>query len=175
VDLFLAAVGRGFSSSNVIGLIGVAVTVVGFCLALYQLKKTKGAAVAAQEAVESSERNLLRNQLLIVLPQFTTLAVDLDYAAEENDRKFAMRTLVSISRLSAEAAGLLTLLDDVDATVIERLKDFSRSASVCKADILARSAARVSNRTGGVRQEMAELLTEMGGLTSTISVTTGGR
>src|SRR5580692_8265065 len=90
-----------------IGLAGLVVSVVGFGVAIWQLIRTANASVATLNAVERTEKRMALNHLLVLLPQFRLLENDLDYAAQEDDRSLARRSLVSYAHFAAEVATIL--------------------------------------------------------------------
>ncbi|HEY5111465.1 MAG TPA: hypothetical protein VII67_03945 [Acidimicrobiales bacterium] len=159
--------------SDTLALIGILVSAIGFAIAIGQIRKTKAAAIAAKEAVELTERTLVKNRLLTVIPQFTPLNVDLEDSAVRSERSLAIRTLLSLSRLSSQTSALVDLgIDDGQLLVIS-LQSFSQQAATVKGYLVNHSTANVSRQTEAVRESLSNLILEMSRLEITMSVKSG--
>jgi hypothetical protein len=155
-----------WTRSNWLDLLELALTVIGFGLAIWQLLRTARATEATRDAVRRTEKRMAKNHLLVLLPQFRILEHDLDAAAEDNDRKLAIRTLVAYNQIAGEVAGLLDGQDDIDQDLAKWLHNAATSASRAKADMINNPKKQAKTATRVFRQELAVLSTQIVGLAS---------
>lgn len=66
--------------SDWLGIVGLVLTIGGFAVTLIQLARTKTAADAATEALRSTVSCMSTNHLLVLLPQFRMIDIDMDTA-----------------------------------------------------------------------------------------------
>jgi hypothetical protein len=133
-----------------IALAELVVAIVGFGLAIWQLRRSADASVATKEAIERTARRMSLNHLLVLLPQLRSIEGDLDAAAATDDRPLAIRSLVSYSHTANAVASLLAGDGDLsDPALIVRLRDSAKSASVAKAALVtgSRQAVKVVVKT----------------------------
>lgn len=129
-----------------IGLVGLVVSVVGFWLAIVQLRRTAKATKATADGISQTLHRMNVNHMLVLLPQLRLIESDLDQAAEEEDRRLAQRTLVSYSHTASQVAMLLEGSESPgDSQLIEKLRGSARRASQAKAALV--SSNRVSVKT----------------------------
>lgn len=156
-----------------VGVAGLVVTVVGFAITIWQLVRTARASEATQQAVERTERRMALNHLLVLLPQLRLIETDLDTAAQENDRKLAMRALVAYSHMASEIAGLLRGQDSVDDALVQRLEQSARAASLAKADLIDNANRMAKSATKEFRGELAHTGAYLGQLVGTFKLEAG--
>lgn len=151
--------------SDGLGVAGLAVSVVGFSLAIWQLKRTANAASATRKAIERTEKRMALNHLLVIIPQFRILENDLDRAAEDNDRSLARNALVSYAHFASEVATILESQVPPDHTLISDLRGSSREASLVKASMIdAPDLENTRELTKGIREQMSGLSLHIGSL-----------
>ena len=63
-----------------VGLVGLVVSIGGFWIAIYQIRKTRTAASAAAAAADRTARALVQNHLLFLIPELTRLVADTETA-----------------------------------------------------------------------------------------------
>jgi len=113
------------------------------------------------------------NHLLILLPQFRTIEVELDHAVETDDRNHAARTLVTYRHTAIEVAALLSL-DDSSKTVSDLLKTSAMTAATTKGELVTKKGRSLRSILQGFQMELAQVLSEVGSVTSTMRIE-GGR
>ena|ERR1700722_20269409 len=156
-----------------VGIAGLAVSVVGFSLAIWQLARTAKASEATREAIERTEKRMALNHLLVLLPQFHLLENDLDRAAEDNDRALARRALVSYSHFASEVAAILRGQDQVDQTLITELQSSARDASLAKATLIdAPINKNTKQLTRDVRARISALSVHVATIAANYQITT---
>jgi hypothetical protein len=154
-----------------IGLAGLVVSVVGFGVAIWQLIRTANASVATRNAVERTEKRMALNHLLVLLPQFRLLENDLDYAAQEDDRSLARRSLVSYAHFAAEVATILGGQSGVNSTLILDLKASASEASLAKASLIDASPGKNTRQlTKEIRERIAGMSVQIGMLATTYQI-----
>lgn len=153
--------------------ISLSVSVVGFALTIWQLTRTAKASIATRVAVESTERRMALNHLLVLLPQFRMIETDIDNAARENDYSLAIRALVTYTHTASEVAGLLRGKQGVDQSVVASLEESSRLASKTKAEIVDDKRKYVKTVTKVFRARLVDVTSEIGGLVSHFTAEAG--
>jgi hypothetical protein len=144
-----------------VGVLGLAVTIGGFWLALLQLRRTADAAEATAAAVQRTEHRMALNHLLVIVPQIRVLEFDLDRAIEENDRLAALRALTSYAHVASEVAGLLSDQGILDSEVLEKLRVSAAAATDAKARLQDSSNILPKTATKNFRREFAAALTSI--------------
>jgi len=158
----------------VIGAVGLVVTVVGFILAIIQLKKTATAATATKDAILVANSRMLYNHLLVVLPQLTSMEADIDRAMLKDDKDGAVRALVSFSHAAMQVAALLDSHDPGNnSELVEQLRTTAREASHQKGVIVSGSKKTVSLLLNQVSIDIANVAGRCVGLASTYQTKVG--
>lgn len=129
-------------ASLILSALGLLVTGGGFYLAWSQLKRTADAAEASADAMRRTEHRMALNHLLVLLPQFRLIESDLDLAAQDGDRKLAIKALVSYAYVASEVAVMLENYEGVDEAFIEELRNTAAAATDAKSNLV--SNARTS-------------------------------
>ena len=160
------------NASDWLGVAGLAVSVVGFAVAIWQLIRTANASVATRKAVERTEKRMALNHLLVLLPQFRLIESDLDSAAQEDDRALARRSLVAYAHFAAEVATLLQGQDKVDQTLVIDLQTSATQASRTKASLIdATNARNTKQLTKEIRERISGLSIHIGTLATSYQIT----
>jgi chemotaxis protein histidine kinase CheA len=159
----------------VLSFVGLAVTAVGFILAIKQLRKTATAAEAATAAISGANAQMVHNHLLILLPQIQTLEADLDAAIIAGEKEDAARALVSFSHAANQIAALLTsnTRPSTDASLEQELRSTAKKASELKAAIVKGSKKTLPVLLGAVAQEIGAVSARCSGLITTYQAKAG--
>jgi hypothetical protein len=88
-------------------LAGVLLTAVGVLFTWREASRARGAADAARDAVQVTERRLRANQLLLLVPQLRSTASELDRAIDWDDAALARRQFDSWRAIAAHVSGIL--------------------------------------------------------------------
>lgn len=149
---------------SVVGtIVGIPLAVAGAVYARRQLSETKGAAVAAKDAVERTERHFAERQLLLLIPRMLQNARDLQHAIAMGDRAGAGACLTDWRETATQVRVLVRRTGDhphlghqVDravaliATAQDELGDPSREPTD--------ATQRVRDRMGDVSDSASEVL-----------------
>jgi len=147
--------------SDWIGIAGLLVSIVGFWLAIVQLRRTAKATKATADNIKQTLHRMNINHMLVLLPQLRLIENDLDQAAEDEDRRLAQRTLISYAHTASQVASLLQGSETTsDVELIQKLRSSARKASQAKAQLV--SSSRVS-----VKAAIKDVLGEVGDVTGT--------
>lgn len=162
----LAVWGLGFSS------IGLIVTVVGFWLAIVQLRKTASAAKATTSAIETANKRMLYNHLLVIMPQLRSLEGDIDASVASGDKGAAVRALVAFSHAAKQIASLLETEPSTDgelehAELIGVLRATARAVSTVKGELVSGSKKSLSTLLQGISGDISDIASRCAGLTTT--------
>ncbi|WBB97273.1 hypothetical protein O7543_18200 [Solwaraspora sp. WMMA2080] len=158
---------------NIYDGVSLLVSLVGFGLTIWQLRRTANAAEATQRAVERTETRMALNHLLVLLPQFRVLETELDFAVQDEDRKMAMKVLASYAQIASQVAGLIDGRDGIDKDLMGKLERASRDASLTKARIINEPTRTVRLITKDFRSTTADLAAFIGSLASRFSLESG--
>jgi len=123
--------------------------------------------------MQRTEKRMVYNHILVLIPQFRLLEVHLDEAAETDDRRLAIRTLVAFSQLASEVAGLLRNEGDIPPEIVSKLEECAGRASITKASVIDNPKHAVKSSTKTFRGELAEMTTHIGGLLGRLQVEAG--
>ena len=98
----------GVDVANTVGTrLGVAISVGGFSIAIWQIRKTQGAVEAARRAIVETQQRMTVNQLLVLLPQLAQLETEMEEAAATGDLAGWRRQVVRWRHVASEIDGLL--------------------------------------------------------------------
>ncbi|WP_157944111.1 hypothetical protein [Blastococcus atacamensis] len=142
----------------------------GFSLAIQQLRKTAKASEATKTAIEETARRMSMNHLLVLLPQLRVIEGDLDAAAADDDRRLAIRSLVSYSHTANQVASLMAGEKDVDGDLIERLRASARTAGAAKSTLVTSNRQTVRSVTKTAVEEIGEVSSFAAGLVAQCQV-----
>ena len=162
----LAIWGLGITS------LGLLITVIGFWLAIVQLRKTATASTATTLAVQTANQRMLYNHLLVLMPQLRTLEGDVDAAVVGGDREAAVRALVAFSHAANQVAALLetepveTRLSD-HVELVADLRLAARAVSAAKGELVSGSKKTLGNLLHGVSTQISDVTARCAGLSTT--------
>ena len=154
--------------------LGIGLTVLGFGVAIVQLRKTKKATIAASDELRKARLKLSGDQLSALVPQIQTITSDLDFAILSNDREVAHRALLRFSYLATEAISLLNNLDSDHSELQDRLTETASDALDAKSSILGRPNADVARNAKVVTRKIEKLTVEVSGLVANGRYQIGG-
>lgn len=143
---------------DALSLAGLLVSVLGFTLAIIQLRRTAKATEETAAKIRQTLDRMNVNHLLVLLPQLRLIENDLDQAAEDDDRRLAQRTLISFSHTASQVASLLEGSDSgTDPALVQRLKSSARLASSTKASLVSSTRSTVRIATKEAASEISEI------------------
>ena len=152
-------------------MVGLVVSVFGFLITIWQLIRTANAAKASTRALEEATQRLSKNHLLVVLPQVRLLENDLDAALADDDKKLAIRTLVSYSHAANQLASLLAGHDDPEVSdLIVKLKESAVTASAAKATLVSGTTKAVRLVARAASEQIGAISSPLAGLTTQYQV-----
>lgn len=109
--LLLAVVGWGvlarWNAGIWLGVLGLAVSVAGFSVAIVEIRHTRGVAEATSRAVKVTLKAVAAGRLAVAITQLRQLVIDLEQAIEDDDTQSARQCLNSWRYVGADAAGLI--------------------------------------------------------------------
>ena len=155
--------GFGDHWRDLLNIVAFAVTTGGFTLALWQIRKVRTAAEAAQAATQRALDSLAMRQLLVLVAGQERLEDELDRAVAVDDRAECTRILARWRRGANELSGLLQL-DPARAyadAIVTKLVD-SVVVVVTARDKLASSQRTTEQITRAARDAIADACNEMG-------------
>lgn len=152
--------------SLAISIFGSLVTIVGFSVALAQIRKTRAAATAAKEAMEESAKRMRGNHLLVLLPQFHAVEIDLDYAVEGEDRRTARRALLAYSRVASQVAELMVPATDAQSQFVTELRESADLASQAKGKLASDARTTVRSAVAPVQSSISSIASRAAGLST---------
>ena len=108
-----------------LGVIGFPLALLGLWLTWRQAKKATDAANAARVAIGRTQKQLVANQLLVLVPQLRWISTEIDAAIEDNNAGLAKRHMDNWRWQAGNVHGMLTgnsgedddLLRDIQAAV----------------------------------------------------------
>lgn len=151
--------------SDGLSVVGLVLTVVGFVITFVQLTRTRRASVATNSAVQLATTRMHSNFLLITLPQFKALELDLDEASDRNDKRLARRTLVAYSHNANRVATLLDgSTDDAEKMLSEALRTSATAASSAKSSLVTGDSANVLEAVKNLLTDIGDLATRAEGI-----------
>jgi hypothetical protein len=122
--------------SDWLSITGILVSVLGFGVGLYQLRKTAKAAEAARDAVSSGSRI----HLLFLLSQFHSFESELDSAIYYDDRLGAGRILASVANHCNSIAAVLRSHEIAEETTALAFGSCALAAGAAKGKLISTDA-----------------------------------
>jgi hypothetical protein len=116
--------------------LGLALTVLGFWIAIAQLHKTRTATEAATDALREAQANVSHMAFMSVIPQIQMVVDDLSFAMPANDEEVARRALVRFSLLGREASEILESFDADHRQLQDKLVKASTRATKTKSALV---------------------------------------
>jgi hypothetical protein len=149
-----------------ISAVGLIATVVGFSVALYQIRRTRTAAEAAATATAATAEALRRGRLLVLLPQLQSLEGELHFALQVQDAGVLRITLGRWRYVASQAEGLLS--DGTDHELSLQLKDAIALAASAESR-LAGGNTQLTRTTASAMKAIREATSDAGAIASRMS------
>lgn len=153
-----------WTRGDVLGLIGVAIGavgcvlgVIGFVLAWKQLKRTADAAEATQTALARSHQT----QLLMLLPQFRLVEMELDFAISCSGRDLAARALANYAHLAHEVSGVVASYGLADNSTVAAMRESAATATQAKGEIYSKRLKSLSSICQPFISELAGVVSQV--------------
>ena len=162
----------GEAAPGWIDYLGLALTVIGFVIAILQLRKTRSAALAAKDAAELSlvqaQRHLSQRSVMFLIPQVQVVVEDLDYSIASNDIQVSRRALVRFAHIASELSALLVEVRDSENPISERLTAAADKATRAKGSLMTQTKPDVASAVkssaqliNGLSRELTEIAATM--------------
>jgi hypothetical protein len=153
VTLFLWGRAAGWNLGEALGVAGLAISVAGFSVAIWQLHRTQTAATAAFDAIHSTLRGVAASRL-------ASLIVELRWAIQEYEQSLGAqpdldRAKEALTRWRARGGDAETLIKrrfGEDAECLPSLRRSRETARVTKSQLFG---------TGGPQPDLRECLVQM--------------
>lgn len=159
--MLVAAQGQEWTRSDYLGIVSIVVSVVGFWIAVSQIRKTRDAAMASEQARLDSGRSYLR---VLMIPEMRQRMSELDTAILLDDRTAVTSVLDSYSHLAAQVSVLIRELkldrDDAAeqvASVARLAADTKRTVGRVKRGSLESQTREVREKMDATKHRMAEI------------------
>ena len=154
---------------------GIPLALIGFAVTIWQLVKTRGAAVAARLAAEKATKNINRTTLLMLVPQLMNVEGELDEAVRRGNLDLTLISLRTWRSQATQVRGLLDLVAPGDNVKVLRAIQSSVSAAVSVKSRLT----EVPNEDLGIitrqaRKTIAAVTSELGALAVAEAADLGG-
>lgn len=150
-----------------VGVVSVLLTVVGFVLAITQLRRTASAAEATTAAIKAANRRMLLNHILVLVPQLKTVEADLDIAIASNDFAGATRSLIAFGHAASQIAALLeSESESSNVTFIAELRQAASDASIAKGALVSGNLRTLKTKLGPLAVTVSEVAVKCSGLTA---------
>ena len=124
-----------------LGLAGIVVSALGFVFAWSQLHRTANAAEATRDALIAANRV----QLLMLLPQFRLIEMELDFAVGEEKRELATRALANYAHLAHEVSAVVAAFTLANEDLVMQLRTSASLATRTKDRIYALPDQRLAS------------------------------
>lgn len=121
--------------------LGLAITLAGFGVAIWQLRKTTSAANAAAGELARARERLNGDQLAAVVPQMQSVVSDLEHAMASSSQDVAVRALARFKLVAGDANALLTNLNSDYSELQARLDSSAKAALRSQGALASRSDA----------------------------------
>jgi hypothetical protein len=155
-------------ASLLIGGAGLMLTIAGFAVTLWQLRRTKNAADAARRAAQFAESRFANNHLLVLLPQLERIESDLQSAVQADNPDIVMHHLTAWRWQAGQLHALLAKGKTPDPDFMKALLQSVTLAADAKRAILE-SSGPVLKATRRVRDGIAVVTNSLGQLAIELS------
>lgn len=159
LDAVMKAVfgGEPWMRGDFLGAVGIGVSLLGFMVAIWQLRKTRKAAVAAEDAFRESGRS----HFLFLLPQLRQYETEFDLGVQADDRQVVARALSSYAYLSNEIAAFVDDLDLSGPDSVTVLRRAAGTAADTKHEIIRNRSKKLVNATAEMQTCMRDVATHV--------------
>lgn len=158
---------RLFAWRDAVALSSLAVTALGFFVALWQIARSTRAVEAAKDAVERTEKRLAGNHLLLMLPEIEQAERALDAAAMGSDVTAVANALVTWRRVCSELLGIVRLMPEPDhKLLISLLEKSAETAGHAKSSVIDGKQSDLATATSRVRGLATKVCAQLSSLGS---------
>jgi methyl-accepting chemotaxis protein len=146
----------------VLGPLGVVISIFGFGLALWQIRKVRSAAQAASSASSRAARSVAQNQILFLIPDLQRIASDLGEAVDQAPDRLARL----IDHWRTSAIRIRSLLRTLGLASDELLTGLTRSLAQATdaKERIRRQDADAAEVTRTFRRTVDRVIEELGDL-----------
>lgn len=121
--------------------LGISLSVAGFGVTFWQLARTRSAAESAQKATERAQGQLVRHQLLSLVPELSRFESDLLVVVGANDKERVVSALLAWRNTAAEVLGLLSEGNVDGSQLAEDLRTAIGASVVAATSVQARTTS----------------------------------
>lgn len=143
--------------------VGLPITIAGFAVAIWQIRKTKSSADSAAAAATDTATAMSESYLLVLLPQLHRVESDLDIAVDRGERQLAASHMSQWRWQAGQLRGLLDTNDPVSKRMAKAIQTSITLAASAKIDALD-STLTLASVTRPVQDAIALVTGEAGQL-----------
>lgn len=130
----------------------------GILFTVVQLVRSRGALIAARDALNETRQNLTRNQLVALLPSLESVSSDLDRAVRRNKRSGADEALQRFSVKAAESATLLAATTTQFSDLVDDFISIIGDVADARAGLFANPTLDVHDIAGDAARRVRDLI-----------------
>jgi hypothetical protein len=134
----------------------------GFGITFWQIARTRRVAEAARDAARSTQSDIIRSSLLILIPQLQRVEEELDRAIQIGSDDLAMTCLANWRWQAGQVRGYLSRTSKGNRQIISSLQSSIAMAAQVKSAIIDSSAADLADITKSARDAIADVTNELG-------------
>lgn len=147
------------------GVLAIPLQILGFSLAIWQIRKAVNSAEAAETASKRAESQIAGNMLLVILPQLNQTENNLEWAVSRSDRSAIIHYLGSWRWQAGQLRGHLARQGDSTDNLLTQIQSSIAVAADTKL-ALQDEATDVSKRTKAALKAIASVTGLVGELTA---------
>jgi hypothetical protein len=148
----------------------IPLAIVGFGFTIYQISKTRKAAEAAADAARSTQYGIIRNSLLILIPQLQRVEEELERAVRAESDDLVVTWLSNWRWQAGQVRGLLAQASPQNRKVLSSLQSSIAMAAQVKSAIIDGPLEELPIITKAARDAIADVTNELGALAATQGV-----
>lgn len=147
----------------------------GFAITIWQLVKTRNAAVAAQVAAQDARAAVGRNSAFVLIPQLQQIEVKLRSEINGYSREAASDQLMEWRRRASHLRGLLKASNMADEDLLVKFQRSMSLASQTQSDLTDESNIDLKATTKDVLNAIAAVTDDLGEMASVQGIESGGQ
>lgn len=145
----------------VLGVVGLPLGLLGLWMTWKQAKKAVTAANAARTAIGKTQRQLMVNQLLVLVPQLRWIAAEIDVAIENENRGLTRRHFDSWRGQAGNITGMLTGNGNEDEELIREIQEAVSLASTASSALLSDNYGPLLDRCRHARDSINKVCDQL--------------
>jgi hypothetical protein len=149
---------------HVSAITAIPLAVVGFGFTLWQVRKTRTAAEAAQRAAERAQRGIGRSTLLLLIPQLQRAEEELDRAVETGQQNLVLLWLATWRWQAGQLRGLLKVAAPDERTILRSIQESIVATVDLKNSLLGIPGSDLIAATKEAREAIAAVTNGLGEL-----------